>query len=250
MDCGLLPSARKQDDSGDVVIVDESRARFQADPAALWQHAYTEAGRFMRRDFWVPDMSGVDWAGMLEEYRPLLDRIRSSADFADLLWDLLGELGTSHAYVSAASHGGGKYAPVGQLGADISRDRTGRWLVDRVLPGESSDPRARSPLAAPGVAVVAGDEIVAVDGLRVDPVRGPWPLLAGTAGKPVELTIRSQSPATSAAAPAASDPAPPPPPGPAPPLPAAPGGRGAAARRAAAAVPGLGVRPSPDGARA
>jgi tricorn protease len=212
----VLPSARKQDDSGDVVIVDESRARFQADPAALWQHAYTEAGRFMRRDFWVPDMSGVDWAGMLEEYRPLLDRIRSSADFADLLWDLLGELGTSHAYVSAASPGGGKYAPVGQLGADISRDRTGRWLVDRVLPGESSDPRARSPLAAPGVAVVTGDEIVAVDGLPVDPVRGPWPLLAGTAGKPVELTIRSQSqsPAPSAAvpapapAPASSDPAP------------------------------------------
>ena len=203
----VLPSARKQDDSGDVVIVDESRARFQADPAALWRHAYAEAGRFIRRDFWVPDMSGVDWEGMLDEYRPLLDRIRSSADFADLLWDLLGELGTSHAYVNAAGNGGRKYAPMGQLGADISRDRSGRWLVDRVLPGESSDPRARSPLAAPGVAVGAGDEIVAVDGLPVDPVRGPWPLLAGTAGKPVELTIRSQSPAPSAADPASNDPA-------------------------------------------
>ena len=43
---------------------------------------------------------------MLEEYRPLLDRIRSSADFADLLWDLLGELGTSHAYVNAAEQRG------------------------------------------------------------------------------------------------------------------------------------------------
>jgi tricorn protease len=36
-----------------------------------------------------------------------------------------------------------------------------------------------------------GSEIVAVDGQPVDPVRGPWPLLAGTAGKPVELTVRS-----------------------------------------------------------
>ncbi|HYB17655.1 MAG TPA: S41 family peptidase, partial [Streptosporangiaceae bacterium] len=61
---------------------------------------------------------------------------------------------------------------------------------DRVLPGESSDPRARSPLAAPGVAVRPGDELVAVDGQPVDPVRGPWPLLAGTAGQPVELTVR------------------------------------------------------------
>ena len=61
--------------------------------------------------------------------------------------------------------------------------------MDRVLPGESSDPRARSPLAAPGVAVRAGDALVAVDGQPVDPVRGPWPLLAGTVGKPVELTV-------------------------------------------------------------
>jgi tricorn protease len=185
----VVPSARKQDDSGEAVTVDASRARFQADPAALWRHAYAEVGRVVRQDYWVPGMSGVDWDGVLKEYGPLLTRIRGSADFADLLWDLLGELGTSHAYVNAASGGGRKYAPVGQLGADISRDGSGRWLVDRVLPGESSDPRARSPLAAPGVTVVAGDELVAVDGLPVDPVRGPWPLLAGTAGKPVELTL-------------------------------------------------------------
>jgi tricorn protease len=187
----VMPSARKQDDSGETVVVDESRARFQADPAALWQHAYTEAGRFMRRDFWSADMSGVDWDGVLEEYRPLVRRIRGSADFADLLVDLVGELGTSHCYVTAAGSGARKYAPVGQLGADISRDDSGRWLVDRVLPGESSDPRARSPLTAPGVAVMPGSELVAVDGLPVDPVRGPWPLLAGTAGKPVELTVRT-----------------------------------------------------------
>ncbi len=176
----VLPSSRKQDDAGDVVTVDTSRARFEADPAALWRHAYAEAGRFVRRDFWVPDMSGVDWDGVLEQYRPLLTRIRGSADFADLLWDLFGELGTSHAYVNGAGSAAGKYPPAGHLGADISRDGAGRWVVDRVLPGESSDPRARSPLAAPGVAVGPGDELVAVDGRPVDPLRGPWPLLAST----------------------------------------------------------------------
>jgi tricorn protease len=79
---------------------------------------------------------------------------------------------------------------VGQLGADLSRDAAGRWVVERVLPGESSDPRARSPLTAPGVAVAPGDVLVAVDGRPVDPLRGPWPLLAGTAGKPVELAVQ------------------------------------------------------------
>ena len=189
----VLPSARKHDDAGETVTVDVSRARFQADPAALWRHAYGEAGRFLGWDYWTPDMSGVDWDGVLGEYRPLLDRIRSAADFADLLWEVLGELGTSHAYVTAAASGPRDHVPVGQLGADISRDAAGRWVVDRILPGESSDPRARSPLAAPGVAVSPGDQLVAVDGQPVDPRRGPWPLLAGAAGKPVELTIAPHS---------------------------------------------------------
>jgi tricorn protease len=95
--------------------------------------------------------------------------------------------------VTTAANGTRNLTPVGQLGADISRDAAGRWLVDRVLPGESSDPRARSPLAAPGAAVGPGDELVAVDGQPVDSARGPWPLLAGTAGQPVELTVRPRS---------------------------------------------------------
>ena len=190
----VLPSARRHDDAGETVTVDVSRARFAADPAALWRHAYGEAGRFLRRDYWTPGMSGVDWDGVLGEYRPLVDRIRSAADFADLLWEVLGELGTSHAYVTAAASDARDYVPVGQLGADISRDVVGRWVVDRVLPGESSDPRARSPLAAPGVVVRPGDELVAVDGQPVDPGRGPWPLLAGAAGKPVELLLAGGTP--------------------------------------------------------
>ena len=148
----------------------------------------------MRRDFWTPDMSGVDWDGLLDTYRPLLDRVRSADDFADLMWEVVAELGTSHAYIGKADTNGPdrSAAAVGLLGADLSRESSGRWVLDRVLPGESSDPRARSPLEAPGVVVRPGDELIAVDGRPVDPVRGPAPLLAGTVGKPVELTIAPQ----------------------------------------------------------
>jgi tricorn protease len=178
--------------SGDAITVDLSRARFTAAPEALWRHAYLEAGRLIGRDFWRADMSGVDWDGVLETYRPLMDRVRSSADFADLLYEVFGELGCSHAYVIAAGSDARGSGAAGQLGADLSRDAAGRWIIDRVLPGESSDPKARSPLQAPGVAVRAGDEIVAVDGQPVDPAAGPSPLLVGGAGKPVELTVRSE----------------------------------------------------------
>jgi tricorn protease len=199
-DIRVVPADRKADNgsSEDVVKVDLSRARFQAEPPRLWAHAYAEFGRLLRRDFWAPTMSDVDWDGVLAEYRFLLDRVRTSAEFGDLLWEVAGELGTSHAYVMPSGRFSARSTLRGQpaalLGADVARAPDGRWIVRRVLPGESSDPEARSPFAAPGVAVREGDEIVAVDGRPLDPVHGLGPALAGTHGKPVELTIKPADP--------------------------------------------------------
>jgi tricorn protease len=193
---GVVPADRKPDSDrpADRVTVDKSRARFLADPAAQWRNAYAEAGRYMPQDFWAADMAGVDWDGVLDAYRPLLDRIAGPRDFADLLAEVLGELGTSHAYVFPATSAADDHAAddtdralVGLLGADLARGDDGRWTVGRVLPGESSDPRARSP-ATPGAQVRAGDALLALDGRPLDGA-GPGPLLVGAAGKPVELTI-------------------------------------------------------------
>ncbi|WP_426569550.1 S41 family peptidase [Streptomyces canus] len=186
----VVPSDRRasgDEDSDTNVTVDLGRIRQTVDPAAEWRQMYDETGRIMRDNFWRPDLGGVDWDGVLDRYRPVLDRVATHDDLVDLLWEVHGELGTSHAYVIPhGSHGGGRQ---GLLGADISRHEDGSWRIDRILPSETSDPDARSPLAAPGVAVRAGDAIVAVAGHPVDPVTGPGPLLVGTAGKAVELTI-------------------------------------------------------------
>jgi tricorn protease len=188
----VLLADRKSDgdsDSADDVKVDLSRVRVQVDPGAEWRQSFDEAWRLMRDHFWRADMGGVDWAGVREKYRPLVDTVGSHDELVDLLWEVQGELGTSHAYVSPP---GGDYESarrIGLLGADLAPDGDGVWRVTRILPGESSDPRARSPLRAPGVAVRAGDAILAVDGRPVPAESGPGPLLAGTADKPVELRI-------------------------------------------------------------
>ncbi|MFI9829393.1 S41 family peptidase [Streptomyces sp. NPDC051913] len=187
----VVPSDRRasnDDDSDTNITVDLSRVRQTIDPAAEWRQMYDETGRLLRDHFWLPDLGGADWDGVLDRYRPVLDRVATHDDLVDLLWEVQGELGTSHAYVvPRGGHGNG--ARQGLLGADISRHEGGSWRIDRILPSETSDPDARSPLAAPGVAVRAGDAIVAVAGRPVDPVTGPGPLLVGTAGKPIELTI-------------------------------------------------------------
>ncbi|MET7893839.1 S41 family peptidase [Streptomyces mirabilis] len=188
----VVPSDRRasNDDESDTnITVDLSRVRQTVDPAAEWRQMYDETGRLMRDNFWRPDLGGVDWEGVLDRYRPVLERVATHDDLVDLLWEVQGELGTSHAYVTPRGGWGGGDRAQGLLGADISRHEDGSWRIDRILPSETSDPDARAPLAAPGVAVRAGDAIVAVAGQPVDPVVGPGPLLVGTAGKPVELTV-------------------------------------------------------------
>jgi tricorn protease len=180
------------DSGGEEFDIDTDRISLTVDPSAEWRQMYDEAGRLMRDHFWTADMSGVDWAGELARYRPLVDAVGSHDDLVDVLWEVQGELGTSHAYVTPPWRGGTGGAP-GLLGADLERNGDGEWVVARVLPGESSDPRARSPLSAPGVDVRAGDVLVAVGGQPVDPDLGPAPMLLDTAGKAVELTIRSTS---------------------------------------------------------
>ncbi|WP_405917158.1 S41 family peptidase [Streptomyces sp. NBC_00728] len=188
----VVPSDRRasNDDESDTnITVDLSRVRQTVDPAAEWRQMYDETGRLMRDNFWRADLGGVDWDAVLDRYRPVLERVATHDDLVDLLWEVQGELGTSHAYVTPRGRWSGQDRAQGLLGADISRHEDGSWRIDRILPSETSDPEARAPLAAPGVAVRAGDTIVAVGGRPVDPVAGPAPLLVGTAGRPVELTI-------------------------------------------------------------
>ncbi len=191
----IVPADSKSgdDDGDDSVTVDLSRVRVTVDPAAEWRQMFEETGRLARDHFWRPDMGGIDWDAVMDRYRPLTERIATHDDLVDVLWELHGELGTSHAYVVPPGTHRDAARRQGLLGADLDRDEDGVWRVTRVLPSETSDPHARSPLAAPGVAVRAGDAITAVDGLRVDPLTGPAPLLIGTAGKPVELTVRPAS---------------------------------------------------------
>ncbi|MGW4999467.1 S41 family peptidase [Streptomyces hydrogenans] len=181
--------ATEAGDGDSTVYLDLRRILHDVDPGAEWRQAYDEAGRIVRAYFWEPGMGGVDWDAVLDQYRPLLERVASPDEFADLLREVMGELGTSHAYVTPARRNEGPphyQRPQGLLGANLV-PRDGGWVVKRILPGESSDSKARSPLAGTGIR--EGAAVTHVDGRPVDPVAGPYPLLAGTGGTTVELTF-------------------------------------------------------------
>ncbi|MGY4542284.1 tricorn protease [Arthrobacter sp. UYNi723] len=187
----VVPSAAKADEeSGQLVKVDLGRIRVMMDPLSVWGQAFDEAWRLQRDFFWAEDMAGQDWESIHKRYRPIVDRLGSHDDLVDLLWELHGELGTSHAYVRPAAVTENGSNGQGRLGADFAFTAAG-WEITRILAGESSDPLATSPLNRPGAAAIAGDVVLAIDGVPLSATVSPAMQLVGAAGRAVELTLRN-----------------------------------------------------------
>lgn len=170
--------------------LDLSRIRVSVDPRAEWRQMLCEVWRLQRDRFWVADMSGVDWPAMLARYEPLLPRVATRAELSDLIWELQGELGTSHAYESDGDHRKPPQVALGQLAAElrlVPADES--WEIVRIVQGDSWDASADSPLRAVGVEARVGERIVAVNGQPVSHTRPPQALLVNQAGCKVELTL-------------------------------------------------------------
>jgi tricorn protease len=182
--------AKADDDSGQLVKVDLGRIRVQLDPISVWGQAFDEAWRLQRDFFWTADMAGQDWESVHARYRPVVARLGSHDDLVDLLWELHGELGTSHAYVRPMAVAENGSSPQGRLGADLEFTGEG-WKITRILAGESSDPLATSPLTRPGADAKPGDVLLAIDGVELTDSLTPAMQLIGAAGRAVELTLRN-----------------------------------------------------------
>jgi tricorn protease len=170
--------------------LDLKRLQISVVPTQEWQQMFCEAWRLQKEHFWVEDMSGVDWEKVYQRYRPLLDKVSSRSEFSDLIWELQGELGTSHAYEM-----GGDYRPspgyrLGFLGADFSYDPTSdAYRVEHIVKGDSWNEKADSPLNTLGANIQVGDLLVWVAGQRVGRQISPQELLVHKADSPVNLTF-------------------------------------------------------------
>ncbi|MDF1564314.1 MAG: PDZ domain-containing protein [Deltaproteobacteria bacterium] len=171
--------------------IDPGRLRISIDPAAEWRQIFDEAWRLQRDQFWSPDMSQVDWEAVHARYRPLVERVASRTELSDLLWEMQGELGTSHAYEYGGDYPYQPHYRIGHLGADLSLAADGRgFVIERILRGAPGEADEDSPLASPGLDLAAGDVVLAVNGQPVGARRSVGEALLHQAGQEVALTVR------------------------------------------------------------
>jgi tricorn protease len=172
--------------------IDLARIRLSVDPRREWRQMLREVWRLQRDQFWVADMSGLDWEAVYRRYEPLLDRVATRGELSDLIWELQGELGTSHAYEMGGDHRRPPQVALGYLAAELAMAQDGHgFAIERIVEGDAWDATADSPLNAIGVQARVGERIVAVNGQPVSRARPPQSLLVHQAGAKVALTLAS-----------------------------------------------------------
>ncbi|MEV0390529.1 PDZ domain-containing protein [Nonomuraea sp. NPDC050643] len=169
--------------------IDLSRIKVSVCPEAEWRQMFREAWRLQRENFWTEDMAGVDWPAVYERYLPLVDRVTTRGEFSDLLWELHGELATSHAYESGGEYRPGPDYSQGKLGVDWDH-RDGVYHIRSIVTGDPWDPKATSPLNRVGLDVRPGDAVLAINGAPIGTAATPNERLVNQAGEEVELTLR------------------------------------------------------------
>jgi tricorn protease len=175
--------------------MDLERIKLAVHPAREWEQMFNDAWRRMRDHFWTENMSEVDWEEVRQRYAPLLKRLAARTEYSDLMWEVQGELGTSHAYEM-----GGDYRPEpqyrqGLLGADWVWDAQAEgYRIQSVVRGDYWDSKRGGPLAKPGLNIATGDVLTAINGQRLSVALTPEEALVNQANAEVTLTLAGDSP--------------------------------------------------------
>jgi len=165
------------------------RARIKIDPRVEWAQIFDEAWRINRDYFYDPNMHGADWPAMRAKYAQFLPHLAVRGDLNKLIRWMCSELAVGHHSV----RGGETLVRAdrisgGLLGADYEL-ADGRYRFAKVYGGLNWNPQLRAPLAQPGVNIVAGEYLLAVNGSDLSAPENLFSRFENTAGRIVELTV-------------------------------------------------------------
>jgi tricorn protease len=157
------------------------------DPRSTWKQMYHETWRLQRDFLYDPHTHGLDIAKIEAKYRPYLESLASRDEFSYLCVEMLGEVQVGHTFVNGPDSPAN--APkAGLLGADYTIDHD-RYRFAKIYNGENWTPSLTAPLTMPGVNVVVGDYLLAVNGRELHATDNIDSFFDGTAGKQTVLRV-------------------------------------------------------------
>jgi len=160
------------------------------DPRLEWLQMFNEAWRLERDFYYDPGMGGIDWKALGERYRQLVPFVAHRTDLNYILGELIGELSTSHAYVSGGDAPQVPRIDVGLLGADYELDeKSGRYRFKTVYAERDWNSPTAAPLGEPGIDIRPGDYLLEVNGRPVEAPLNVHAAFLGTTGKQATIKV-------------------------------------------------------------
>ncbi|MDD2506804.1 MAG: PDZ domain-containing protein [Candidatus Cloacimonetes bacterium] len=170
--------------------IDLNRFKVEIEPLQEWKQMFREGWRLQKYYFWNETMSNIDWKRVYKLYYPLVERVGCRGEFSDLMWEMQGELGTSHCYEFGGDYRTGPSYPLGKLAVDWSFNaRNQRWKIDRIIKGDFWESNSRSPLMDLGINVPAGSIVKEINGIHLSAEQTPERCLVNYAGTKVQLLV-------------------------------------------------------------
>jgi tricorn protease len=170
--------------------IDITRAKILVEPLDEWRQMYKEAWRLQRDNFWNEKMSDIDWNLIFKRYFKLIDKIGSRGEFSDLVWEMQGELGTSHCYEFGGDYHKPPVYKVGFLGGEFKWDNQNKgYKITNIISGDTWNNKFNSPLQTPGANISEGEIIREIDGIKVKKNVSIERMLLNKAKTCIELSI-------------------------------------------------------------
>jgi|HubBroStandDraft_1064217.scaffolds.fasta_scaffold00282_17 tricorn protease len=157
------------------------------DPRAEWKQMYRESWHLQRDFLYDPHYHGLDLAKIHAKYQAYLDGLASRDEFTYLCDEMLGEVQIGHMFVRGPPAADNAPKP-GLLGADYTVDHN-RYRFAKIYNGQNWTPSLAAPLTLPGINIVEGDYLLAVNGRELHATDNIDAFFDGTAGKQTVLRI-------------------------------------------------------------
>ena len=160
------------------------------DPGAEWRQMYRETWHIERDFFYDPHLHGVDLQKIEAKYQPYLAGLASRDEFTYLSNEMLGEIEVGHMFVRGP-HPPEDGPKPGLLGADYSVDNN-RYKFAKIYNGQNWTPSLTAPLTVPGINIVEGEYLLAVNGRELHATDNLNSFFDGTAGKQTVVRVGSK----------------------------------------------------------
>ncbi|MBR5056413.1 MAG: PDZ domain-containing protein, partial [Bacteroidales bacterium] len=144
---------------------------------------FFEVWAVLEQNFYDVKLHGADWKAVRDHYSSLLPYVRSRDQLRTLVTDMLGELNSSHLGFTTSGAEEKTETRTHSILTGITFDKTSPYKVAGIVPF--------SPADKVDVDIKKGDELVAVDGVRIDPKQNREKYLSSPVTKDeVRLTFK------------------------------------------------------------